>query len=313
MEPRLDGPSAWVTAATSFLGRHVAKGLADEGFAVTGFSRSAVAPDVATGWGFKTIEIGEFGIELLRRACERSGAPTVAFHAVGSGSVGQAAADSAADFVRTFKSTELLLDALCRLAPSARLVYPSSAAVYGAAPPGPISEDTAPQPVSVYGINKLLTENMCREQARHAGLDVVIARLFSVYGPPQRKLLLWDLGQRLLSGQREIMLDGTGEETRDFIHVADAAAVVTRLALTPAPPSTVNVGTGLSTAIKTLAASFASQLGVNAEIRFTGRSRPGDPVHQQANISRLDPIGCRSAMTLEVGLADYGSWLRKIP
>jgi UDP-glucose 4-epimerase len=143
-------------------------------------------------------------------------------------------------------------------------------------------------------------------------LDVVIDRLFSVYGPPQRKLLLWDLGQRLLSGQREIMLDGTGEETRDFIHVADAAAVVTRLALTPAPPSTVNVGTGLSTAIKTLAASFASQLGVNAEIRFTGRSRPGDPVHQQANISRLDPIGCRSSMTLDAGLADYGSWLRKL-
>ena len=89
MDPPIDGRIAWVVGASSFLGRHVARRLAEEGFAVTGFSRGAVPSELATSWGFKTIEIGEFGIDLLRRARERSAAPAVVFHAIGSGSVGQ--------------------------------------------------------------------------------------------------------------------------------------------------------------------------------------------------------------------------------
>jgi UDP-glucose 4-epimerase len=301
---------AWVTGATSFLGRHVARRLAGEGFAVTGFSRSTVPADIATEWGFDAIETGEFGGDLLRRARQRSGAPAVVFHAIGSGSVGEAAANPAADFARTVGSAELLVDALCRLAPAVRLIYPSSAAVYGVAPPGPIAEDAPARPVSEYGRNKLLTEDMCRERARVAGLDVVIARLFSVYGPPQRKLLLWELGQRLSSGQKVVTLGGTGEETRDFIHVSDAAAIVAVLARAAGASRTVNVGTGRATAVRTIATKFAAALKVDAEIVFSGSSRPGDPMHQQADIRRLSTLGRSASVSLADGLADYAAWLR---
>jgi len=309
---RLDLPRAWVTGATSFLGRHVAKKLATEGFAVVGFARTAVAPEIATEWGFEGIVTGEFGSDLLARACERSGGPAVVFHAIGSGSVGQAAADPPGDVLRTFKSTELLVDALCRLAPGARLIYPSSAAVYGAVSPGPISEEAPVHPVSEYGRNKLLTEVMCRERARLQGLDVVIARFFSVYGAPQRKLVLWDLGRRLLAGQNRVELGGTGEETRDFIHVADAAAIVAVLARAPGTSRTVNIGTGRATSIRTLAAKYVAAMRAQAEIVFTGSSRPGDPLHQQADIRRLSTIGQIAFMSLEDGLADYATWLRGV-
>jgi UDP-glucose 4-epimerase len=301
---------AWVTGANSFLGRHVARRLAAEGFAVTGFSRSVVPADVASTWGFEAVETGEFSGYLLQQARERSGAPAVVFHAIGSGSVGEAAADPAADFVRTFRSTEVLVGALCPLAPAARLIYPSSAAVYGAVPRGPISEDAPTEPVSDYGRNKLLTEEMCRDWARRAGLDVVIARFFSVYGPPQRKLLLWELGQHLLSGDKVVRLGGAGEETRDFIHVTDAAAIVAALVRAPAAPNLVNVGTGQATSIRAIARKFAAALQVDAAIVFSGAARPGDPLHQQADVGRLATIADIAAMPLEDGLADYALWLR---
>jgi UDP-glucose 4-epimerase len=307
---RGDGQRAWVTGATSFLGRHVARRLSAEGFAVIGFSRRAVPADLTSTWGFEAVETGELSGDLLRQARERSGAPAVAFHAIGSGSVGEAAADPAADFLRTFRSAEVLVGALCRLAPAARLIYPSSAAVYGAVPRGPISEDAATGPVSDYGRNKLFTEEMCRDWARRAGLDVVIARFFSVYGPPQRKLLLWELGQRLLSGDKVVRLGGSGEETRDFIYVTDATAIVATLACAPAVPKVLNVGTGRATSIRTIATKFAAVLKVNAEIVFTGASRAGDPLHQQADVSRLATIASIASRSLEDGLAEYALWLR---
>jgi UDP-glucose 4-epimerase len=299
---------AWVTGATSFLGRHVARRLAGQGHRVIGFSRNADAATSVASWGFSAVECGRFGMALFEQACARFGAPSVVFHAVGSGSVAQADADPQADVERTVWSAEQLIDALIRLSPSARLVYPSSAAVYGARP-GPIAEDAPTRPISAYGRNKMLAEEICRERAKVSGVDIVVARFFSVYGPPQRKLLLWELGRRLLSGQKVITLSGTGEETRDFIHVCDVADVVVMLAGAADVPSLVNVGTGRATSISVLATKLAAALRVDARIAFSATPRPGDPEHQHADVTRLRAMGCASFIHLDAGLADYGEWL----
>jgi len=305
-----DRPLAWVTGAASFLGRHVARTLAQQGYDVAGFARHTIEPELAKGWGFKFIESGSFAAPLLQRVYERAGPPVAVFHAIGASSVTQANADPAADAERTLRTTERLLEALGQMAPSARLIYPSSAAVYGAAAPGPIPENAPTQPISVYGANKLRAEGICQDFARRSGLQVIIVRFFSVYGPPQRKLLLWDLGMRLLAGERRITLGGTGEETRDFIHVRDAAAIVGALTVSAQPPRLLNAGTGRATSINTLAAKLAAAFGVPVDIQFDGRSRPGDPPHQQADISQLSAIGFAASMTLEQGLSDYADWLR---
>jgi UDP-glucose 4-epimerase len=305
---RQDLQLAWITGATSFLGREVARRLAGRGFRVIGFSRDADAARSSTSWGLSAVECGRFGMTLFEQACARYGAPSVVFHAVGSGSVAQADADPEADVERTVKSVEQLIDALVRLAPSARLLYPSSAAVYGARP-GPIAEDAPTRPISAYGRNKVLAEEICRERAAIVGLDIVIARIFSVYGPPQRKLLLWELGQRLLSGQKVITLSGTGEETRDFIHISDVADVITMLAEAADVPALVNVGTGRATSISVLATKLAAALRVDARIAFSAKPRPGDPAHQCADVTRLRAMGYASFTDLDAGLADYGHWL----
>jgi UDP-glucose 4-epimerase len=297
---------AWVIGVTSFLGRRVSQQLAAVGYGVTGFARRDIGDQWAKRWGFTSVYSGTFEFDLFERA-GRQRAPSVVFHAVGSGSIGQAEEDPGADLERTLGTTQRLIDALCQLAPSARLIYPSSAAVYGAVGPGPISEDSPTHPISIYGQNKLLTEELCRRESHK--LDIVIARFFSVYGPPQRKLLLWELGERLRSGYHVVELGGTGEETRDFIHVGDAAAIAVALAEAPRHPGIVNVGTGRASSIRTLVSMYARILKVSAQIRFSGQPRPGDPPHQQADVSRLMALGVGPHVPLEEGLVDYAGWL----
>jgi UDP-glucose 4-epimerase len=310
MEVEVDHPVAWVTGATSFLGHYVARQLKCHGFRVVGFSRRPFARSSALEWGFSTIEVGGFQPQMLRQAHRLFGAPAVVFHAIGTGSVGQAADDPSADYERTFKSAEVLTNVLSQLSPATRLIYPSSAAVYGNVPEGPISESAPVSPISEYGKTKLLTETMCREQTRTHGLQVIIARFFSVYGPLQKKLLLWDIAQRLLSGQTAIELGGTGRETRDFIHVVDAAAMVIKLAQSKNASGIFNIGTGRATTTSDLASKLVSAMNLEAEISFTGVSRPGDPMHQQADVRRFSEFGEVACMPLEQGLADYVNWIR---
>jgi UDP-glucose 4-epimerase len=307
------GPSlAWVTGATSFLGRHVARALAASGCTVVGLARADAPGSIATDWGFRAMESGPFEPALLERVLVRFGAPQLVFHAIGSGSVGQALADPKADVARTLGTLATLGDVLRNLGPKPRLIYPSSAAVYGDAGAAPTAETAATSPVSVYGQSKLTAEEFCQRCASEDGLEIVIMRLFSLFGAPQRKLLFWDLGRRILSGETVITLGGSGTETRDFIHVKDAARAVAMLAAARNPPPLVNVGSGHATAIREVTAAFASTLGVAVPIEFSGVTRPGDPLHQQANIALLRTIGFEPQVELDAGLAEYAAWLRGI-
>ena len=305
-----DRPLAWVTGATSFLGRHVALAMAKQGYDVVGFGRrSAIEAGTWEEWGFRFIELGTFDAALLRRAQDRAGPPQAVFHAIGSGSVGQADADPAADSERTLRTTACLVEFLSQTASGARLIYPSSAAVYGVSPAGPISENAPMAPISVYGANKLRAEGICRHYTARNTQPSVIVRFFSLYGAGQRKLLFWDIGQRLRAGERTLVLGGTGEETRDLIHVSDAAAIAAAVAVAASPPSVINAATGRATSVKTLVEMLVSALGVTAQIRFDGRSRPGNPPYQQADISRLAKLEPGQFIPLEQGIAGYARWL----
>lgn len=304
-----DRKTAWVTGATSFLGRHVALTLSKRGFRVIGFSRHEMDFKDSHAWGYALVEGGTFDKHLLERAFDRATPPTAVFHTIGTGSVGQATADPDADADRTLRTSACLLEFLSEKAPDARLIYPSSAAVYGDISAGPISEDAPTEPVSIYGKNKLLAERIFRG-ALSAGRQSIIVRFFSVYGTPQRKLLFWDIGQRLLSGERTLTLGGTGEETRDLIHVKDAANVVAAVINADNPPALLNAASGRAVPIKTMVNSLANAMGIAARFRFDGHVRAGNPLHQEADIKLLNQLGVGTSVTLERGIAEYGAWLR---
>src|SRR5262249_11658349 len=119
--------------------------------------------------------------------------PELVFHGAGTASVASSLRFPAEDFRTANLTWSTVLDGVRASGQKPLLVYPSSAAVYGDPTELPTPEAVELRPLSPYGFNKLSGELLARQYAECFGLDVLVVRLFSVYGPRQRRLLVWDL------------------------------------------------------------------------------------------------------------------------
>jgi UDP-glucose 4-epimerase len=295
---------ALVTGAAGFIGRHVARRLADEGWQVVGIGHGE-AP--AAEWGLSAWYQDSICEDALNRL---DAAPDLVIHCAGSGSVAASIADPESDRKRTVTSTQALLDYLRTHAPNAVFVYPSSAAVYGLCEPCPISESHALRPVSPYGQHKLAAEELIRTYAADHQLRAAIVRLFSVYGPGLRKQLWWDACHRLLNGDR--LFFGTGDETRDWLHVEDAAALMVSAAgFASERCPIVNGGSGVATTNRQVLQQLAQTLGEVQHPEFNSQTRPGDPQHYHADIRATMDWGWRPSIDLATGIKQYVDWFRE--
>ena len=203
-----------VTGANGFVGRHVSRAAAHEGHTVVGIGHGDWTEDAWRAWGLSAWH--ELDVTLASLVAH-GGEPEVVIHCAGGSSVGFSLDNPAQDFDRTVVTTRDVLEYLRISAPGAALVYPSSAAVYGRATTLPIDEDAPLVPISPYGAHKEIAEGMSRSYAETFGLRVAIVRLFSAYGAELRKQLLWDACRKVAGG--DCRFDGTGKQTRDWVHV----------------------------------------------------------------------------------------------
>ena len=180
--------------------------------------------------------------------------------------------------------------------PSVNSCLPSSAAVYGNPARVPVAEDTPLRPISPYGFHKVAAELMAEEYASCFGLDVVVARLFSVFGPAQRRLLVWELFDQLTGAAPAVEIQGTGAEMRDFLHVDDVAIAALELLsrrIGAAPighAEVVNVASGDEISVLELAELMRAIVGSSKPIVCRGALRPGDPLRWRAEVTRLSGL-----------------------
>jgi UDP-glucose 4-epimerase len=295
---------ALVTGAHGFIGRHVARALAASGYEVKGLGHGAWVRDDWRAWGMTEWHTADVTSESLTTY---AGEPELIVHCAGSGSVAFSRAEPYQDFQRTVTTTLSVLEFVRLRAPAARLVLPSSGAVYGDARVVPIRIDAPLSPVSPYGVHKKLAEDLCRSYSRHFGLRTAIVRLFSVYGSGLRKQILWDACRRLIKG--EVGFSGTGFETRDWIHVEDAASLLIRVADFASPDSVVvNGGAGQGVLVREVLSEVATALGIDEPLRFSGIVRPGDPAHTTADISQALECGWTPRADLREQIRVYVSW-----
>ena len=120
-------------------------------------------------------------------------------------------------------ATQRLFEA-ARRAGCPRVVFASSSSVYGDAEQYPTPETVAPQPISPYGITKLACEHLAVANARASGLDAVLLRFFTVYGPRQRPDMAFTAMLEALSRGGSFRLFGDGSAARSFTYVGDAVA-----------------------------------------------------------------------------------------
>ena len=278
-----------VTDGAGFVGSHVAAYLAEGGFrvvAVDSLERaSAVRP------------LEEVGVPLVVGDVRRVNLP-----------LADAVVDAA--YINVEESWERPYDymwnnatATSRIArqcaeTGARLVYISSAAVYGEPQRLPIDESHSTRPLSPYGLSKLAGEQVAQMLAPGAA----VFRLFNVYGPGQAGPYAGVVSKFIERAKRGLppVIYGDGTQTRDFIHVADVARLV-EVVLNRGADGVYNVGTGRAVSIRELAAIVMRLAGLGGEPLY-GPPRPGDIKHSAANVSKAKSLGWQPQMPLEEGL-----------
>jgi UDP-glucose 4-epimerase len=299
---------ALVTGGFGFLGRATARRFRSAGYDVIGIGNGRWTQEEYEQQGFSSwlsAPVTTAALMTLDAAFD------VIVHCAGNGSVGYSQNHPRQDFAKTVESSAELLEYMRLRNASARLIYPSSAGVYGAREDAPIRESDPTNPVSTYGYHKRMVEQLCEHHSRMYGFQVDVARFFSIYGAGLTKQLLWDASVRMCSTEGDAEFWGTGAETRDWIHVDDATNLL--LALASSPPAgirIVNGGGGRRVTVQQALELLRAELNVKANIVFNGRSRPGDPQFYLADTARLRQLGIEPGVGLEVGLAEYARWFR---
>ena len=195
-----------------------------------------------------------------------------------------------------------------------KLIFASSAAVYGDNPNLPLKESEKPEPLSPYGVTKIAGEYYCKVFYELYGVPTVSLRYFNVFGERQGYNqyagVISIFINRALKGE-PLIIYGDGKQTRDFIYVKDVVkANILAAESSKANGKVFNVARGERTTILELALKIIDATNSPSSIIFD-KPRPGDIKHSQANISEIKKLGFRSEYSLEEGLLKTVKWYRR--
>jgi len=186
-----------------------------------------------------------------------------------------------------------------------KLVFSSSAAVYGDNPASPKLETMLPEPKSPYAITKLDGEFYCKMFAEEGRLSTVCLRYFNVFGPRQNPRSQYAAAVPIFIEQglknEPLTIHGDGQQTRDFIYVKDIVATNDFLATRSAATGVFNVACGQSMTINQLAQTILRLTNSRSEIHHTS-TRPGDVKHSLASIGKLRAAGFTPSHSVADGL-----------
>lgn len=292
-----------VTGGAGFIGHHLAALLAREGIDVRIFDSLINGKRERIPAGAQFIQ-GD-----IRDRSALAGAMlgvTHVVHLAALVSVAESMANPLATHDVNVTGMGQVLEAM-REAGLTRIVYASSAAVYGDEPSLPKSESSPLWPQSPYALSKALNEAQAGMYERTFGLSPVGLRLFNVYGPGQAGnhpyasvIPRWVEAAR---AGRALTIYGDGTQTRDFIHVRDIARAIRR-ALTASAAGVFNIASGEETSLMELKRVIAGAYPGTVTVRQEP-PRAGDIAHSVADIgaARRD-LGFAPTVDLQTGVAE---------
>jgi UDP-glucose 4-epimerase len=188
-----------------------------------------------------------------------------------------------------------------------RVIFASSASVYGEPEKIPIHEDDPLRPATPYCISKRGAEDLLRFCQRQRGLSWIALRFFNVYGEGQKTTAYYTsvinhFVARLRNGEPPV-IDGRGEQSMDFIHVHDVARATVLALGAETDNMPINVGTGVDTSVATLARVLIAAVGADVEPQFN----PRDVLvsRRAADITRArEVLGFEAAIGVEEGMTN---------
>jgi UDP-glucose 4-epimerase len=260
------------------------------------------------GHQIKTLTRKEFmNNEILRISLENS---DVVINCIGSANVGFSYTNTSEDFESNVGVVRAILEILREQNLNhVKFINLSSASVYGNPKRLPVKESESIQPLSPYGFHKSMSELLLREYSQCFGLKTLSLRIFSAYGNGQKKLLLWDLHAKIQKSKDKIVLFGTGNESRDFIHIEDIAKQIL-LAIDHAVfmSEAINVANGVEVKISEIVELYQKYYPQKFDYEFNGEERLGDPKNWCADITWMKQAGYKRTIDISNGIQTYINW-----
>ena len=279
-----------VTGGAGFIGSHIAEHFHNRAEVrvldnlCSGFKRNLA------GFKHEFIEASILDREAVRRAM---GGVDFVFHLAAMVSVPESMQKPIECNEINTTGTLVVLEEAAR-AKVRKLIFSSSAAIYGDNPVTPKVETMLPEPKSPYAITKLDGEFYCGMFAREGRLATTCLRYFNVFGPRQNPKSQYAAAvpvfiDRAIKHQ-PINIFGDGEQTRDFIYVKDIVTANVFFATRSDATGVFNLASGQCITINDLAETVCHLTGSRSKIKYTP-DRPGDVKHSLASIEKLRAAG----------------------
>jgi len=304
------GGRVLVTGGAGFIGSHLVERLVADGADVTVVDNlsSGCLSNLQAVLRRVTLVVGDLA-DLLRLnrldLCDYG----QVFHLAANAYIPPSVENPGYDFHANLYNTFMLLDALRRLPRPPRLTAASSAAVYGNPVRLPVQEADPTVPISPYGVSKLAGERYVAVYSQIYGLRATSLRFFSIYGPRQRKQVVYDLFLKLRANPRRIEVLGDGSQRRDFVYVTDVVqALVLAATVAPAEGEVYNVASGTTHTIAELVAAWCAVCGITPTVAYSGQVRPGDAQEWAVDLTNLRRLGFEPQIALGQGLGAIRDW-----
>ncbi len=280
-----------ITGGAGFIGSHLSDALLEKGYTVR------ILDDLSTGkrsnlqMQHPRLQLIEGDVADAALVVQAVAGCHAVVHLAAVASVQASVEDPAKTHQSNFIGTLNVCEAM-RLSGIRRVLYASSAAVYGNNGEGQsISEDTPKAPLTPYAVDKLAGEQYLDFYRRQHGLEPVVFRFFNIFGPRQDPSSPYSgvisiFAERATQGT-PITVFGDGEQTRDFLYVGDLVKVMLQaLELEQVEEGAVNIGLNQATSLNQLLAALEQVVGSLPQISH-GPTRSGDIRHSRADNQRL--------------------------
>jgi UDP-glucose 4-epimerase len=302
----------FVTGGAGFIGSNVVKIFSKNSFRVT------VYDNLSTGYIENLSDLPNINFikgDILDKECliKASENHDIVIHmAANIGNV-KSLIDPNFDSTVNILGTLNVLEAL-KINKIKKIVYSSSAAIFGELLYQPIDEKHPLEPDSPYGVSKLAGEKHCLWFGRHYDIKVVALRYFNVYGENQRYdvygnvIPIW---ANLMLQKKPIIIYDDGDQTRDFVNVKDVAYINFLSAIDENLSGYFNVGSGESITINQLADLMGKVFSVKSAKIYKPK-RLGEIRHCRADPGKIfSALKFKPSLNLKDGMELYYKWLTK--
>ncbi len=277
-----------VTGGAGFIGSHSVAVLKEEGHHVAVVDNMLKGKEENLQPEVQYYPVNILGEELDR--IFRREEPEAVLHLAAQVDVASSRIDPRYDAMNNIMGTIAVLEK-CRAYQIRKIIFSSSAAVYGTPLSLPLDEEQKPEPLSFYGLSKLTAERYIEKYCQEAGMEYTILRYSNVYGPSQKlkgESGVISIFYNLMRKGLIPVIYGDGRQTRDFIYVKDVAQA-NMASMRSIDNGIINIGTGTSISVLELYNMISKMMGNNSPALFS-EQRPGDIKDSCLNIHKAKSV-----------------------